>query len=81
MDEAEERRQKQTYLVELLTDGFDQAKFNNYLMEKKGPGFDFNSVTLEELKELVNESQREESTEDGMVFSKPGSITYTTSTQ
>jgi hypothetical protein len=36
MDEAEERRQKQTYLVELLTDGFDQAKFNNYLMEKKG---------------------------------------------
>ena len=36
MVESEDRKAKQTYLVELLTAGFDQVKFNAYLLEKKG---------------------------------------------
>lgn len=36
MEESEERKAKQTYLVGLLTAGFDQAKFNTFLLERKG---------------------------------------------
>ena len=56
MDAADERKRKQLYLIEnVAEDGFDTSKFNAYLAEKRGPSFDINSISFEELVTMVSE--------------------------
>ena len=56
MDAADERKRKQLYLIEnVAEDGFDTSKFNAYLAERRGPNFDINSISFEELVTLVSE--------------------------
>ena len=54
MDVADERKRKQLYLIEnVAEDGFDTSKFNAYLAERKGAGFDINSISFDELVSMV----------------------------
>lgn len=53
-DEQALRKKKQLYLIEnVAEDGFDTSKFNKFLAETKGPGFDLEVLSFEQLVEIV----------------------------
>jgi hypothetical protein len=50
------RKKKQLFLIEnVAEDGFDTSKFNKYLAETKGSGFDLEALTFEQLYDLVQD--------------------------
>lgn len=50
------RKKKQLFLIEnVAEDGFDTSKFNMFLAEKKGPSYDLDGCSFEELYDIVQD--------------------------
>lgn len=57
-DESDDqlRKKKQLFLIEnVAEDGFDTSKFNGFLAEKRGPNYNLDGCTFEELYDMVQE--------------------------